>query len=393
MSSKRSIDIAKVNRSRTSPVSAAPTSSPKPLRHHIPKKLGFWTLILRSWGLVFDAKVFQLSLLRNLLSLRGLFFALIPFAYFQLRFYFVLKPNQILSKANRLTASENTSIFLSVFALLLVMLLISFLADNLIAPALMRYNFQKIGNRKPKLYRAIKESASISLAYTTIKFIKVVVFLLVLGLSTVCVFGAYLLGSGSITQMILYLSVVTTVVVLLLSLYFAFKYWLLGGVAIGYRAGVSKFKLALKRVFGHFISSAGMGLNWLITLSVFCALSLTLSYLVIVFVDKSDSWLVQLVLLALGTTAVYFVWSIWTAWQSGYWSCIIENKALEEGLLYSRVSYSSGWQFFVLLVICTFIVLGCFVISLMYSDRLIDLLGSLSKNIPDKLQYNLPKPQ
>lgn len=393
MSSKRSIDIAKVNRTRTSPASAAPTSSPKLLRHHMPKKLGFWMLILRSWGLVFDAKVFQLSLLRNLLSLRGLFFALIPFAYFQLRFYFVLKPNQILSKANRLTASENTSIFLSVFALLLVMLLISFLADNLIAPAMMRYNFQKIGNRKPRLYGAIKESASISLAYTAIKFIKVLVFLLVFGLSMVCILGAYLLGRGSTAEMILYLSVATTVVVLLLSLYFAFKYWLLGGVAIGYRVGVSKLKLALKRVFGHFISSAGLGLNWLITLLGFCALSLTLSYLVIVFVDKSDSWPVQLVLLALGTTAVYFVWSIWTVWQSGYWGSIIESKALEEGLVYSRVSDSSGWQFFGLLVICTFVVLGFFVASLMYSDILISLLGSISKNIPDNLQFSFPKPQ
>lgn len=320
-------------------------------------------------------------------------FLALPAIYFQIRYLLVLKPDQILNKLRNYSAPQNTSLIIFLFALFLTAVLVSFLADSIIYPALTRYYYQKLGSRKPKMSQSIKDSMSISFAETAQKFFKLMVLLINLAVTVVIFYGAYVLGYGSLeNQYVLYV-IGGLLALVQYSLYFYFKYWLSAGIAVGYTQGRSKVALAIKMTLLHPFSALGYGLNWILSLSVCVLALLSLSWGATQAVERLPNIWQQLLALAIASTLVYLVWSMWTSWQTGYWTAIVEHKSRLYDLSFASLEESKSWQFLSLLIML-FIICGSFVlVSYMFSDKLVGVLDSLYSKIPENIQLNLPKPQ
>lgn len=393
MSSNRSIDILRVQKAKTQKTSPESISKSGDFALPKTKKLSFLSLIAGTWKLVFDSSAFQFSLLKSLLGLRGLLFAILPLIFFQLRFYSVLNSDQLLRKLNLVLSPSSTSSILIYFGLAVAAIMVSFLADTVISPSLVRYNFQKISNRKVKIYNSFQDSASISLGLTLQKIFKFIIFLIVLTVIILIYWIAYLVGGSSIVTLVGNFSIATLLMILVLSLYFAFKNWLLSGYSIGYKEDPGKIRLALKQIFRHPLGSLGYGFIWLFNLIIFIVLSVFLSVLVIRTIDSTGNLWLQIASLAIGTTITYVIWAIWNSWSASYWAIIIQNKAQREDLVLYRMTNKATWQMYSLFSVCILFVAGSFLFGLMYSNILISSLEGISKKIPDKLEFNLPKPQ
>ena len=124
---RRNLDIARVSKSsRGHSRDHQPQHQP---HHHqpVPRRMGYWKMIGKSWRAVFDSNIFQMALLRNLLSVRAILFIVLPAVYFQLRYMLVLKPDQILAKFKNYASPQNTTTLILIGGLVLGFILVSFI--------------------------------------------------------------------------------------------------------------------------------------------------------------------------------------------------------------------------------------------------------------------------
>ena len=347
---KRNLDIARVTKS-SGGHSHDRKPQHQPIQHHYhPKRMGYWSLIGKSWRAVFDSNIFQLSLLRNLLSLRALFFIALPAIYFQVRYMLVLKPEQILGKLKNYISPQNTTILILIFGVILGAIIISFIADSIINPALFRYYYQKLGNRKPKMSQAIKDSMSLSFASVSQRLFKALVLIANLVVSAIIIYVAYVLGYGSLELQVVYFCLAGLIVLIQYAIYFYFKYWLQVSIAIGYTQGRSKLAMSIKQTILHPLAAIGYGINWVKSVVVVVLLCLAVDWLVVYWVGSLASIWLQLLTLAASSTLIFLLWIIWTSWQAGYWSAIIEHNAHKASLAFAPLEESKTWQFISLII-------------------------------------------
>lgn len=241
--------------------------------------------------------------------------------------------------------------------------------------------------------RSVRDSMSISFAGTAQKFFKLLVLLFNLVITTAIFYGAYVLGYGSLENQYVFYAIGVLLALVQYSLYFYFKYWLSTGIAVGYTQGRSKVALAVKMPLLHPLSAVGYGLNWIISLGVCVTALLALSFGAIRAVELLPVIWQQVLALAIASTLVYLVWSMWTSWQTGYWTAIVEHKSRLSDLSFASLEESKTWQFLSLIIII-FIICGSFVlVSYMFSDKLVGALDLIYSKIPETIQLNLPKPQ
>lgn len=389
---KRNLDIAKVSKASSRGQRHDKRPQHKPVHHTVPSRMGYWKLIGKSWRAVFDANIFQLALLRNLLGLRSISIILVPIVYFQLRYLLILKPDQVLTKVKSYVSPQNTTNLILLGGVFMALLLISFIADSIISPALIRYQYQRLGSRRPKMSQSIKQSMSLSFVSVSQRLLKSLILIINLSVSLMIIYFAYILGYGSVERQITYLLISFFILLVQYSLYFNFKYWLQASLAIGYTQGRSKLAMAIKQTMLHPISSLGYGINWLKSILVILLLNLVLVWGVIYLIELSGLIWQQILILAIFSTLVYLIWSVWTCWQAGYWSAIVEYKSQAVGLSFASIEESKTWQFLSLIIIL-FIIIGSYiVISYLFSDKIISLLDGLNSKIPSTIKVNLPKP-
>lgn len=393
MAYKRSVDIAKVEKH---PAQRAGENrgnyAHRPITHPRQTRLKILRLSLNSLRAVFESNMFQLSLMRNLLSLRTIFFALIPLIYIQLRYFLILKPDELLYKLKSLLLPQNTSLTITFGGLILAVLMVSFLAELLIFPALLRYYYQKIGHRRPKMARSLQDSMSMSYTNIGLKVFKILILLTISSAFIISLYLTFLLLSQDNIVLFASLLLVGLVFTILFLIYTNLRFWLVGCGAIAC-ASPKKIPSALAGSFGHPVRSMGFGLNWLIYLLLFVLISLGAAIAQIGIITSSDSLWVQIFTLAAGTTITYIIWTIWTAWQAGYWATILEHYGPRHGLTYLNLEESRVWQFVSLAVIAVIISILYVLIAYSYSDRIINMLDYISSKIPDRLNISLPKPQ
>ncbi len=392
MSANRNLDIAKVKKPSDATIPEKNAGPHKIIRHPAPRRLGYLRLLAQSWQAVFDSSVFQIALIRNLAGIRSLFFALIPVFYFQFKFLMVLVPAQILYRLRLNLAPENTSVAIGLLTAVFAMILVSFLADTLVTPAILRYRFQKLNNRKVKMTRSILESMSLSFASLGQKLVKTGLSIILAGLVLLLCYVVLILGYGSLPNQLAYLSVLFLIGLVLISIYFSFKYWLTATFAISDGEGRSRIGIALDRAFMHPLSSIGYGFNWLISLALPVAFSFFVAWLEIRLLNDYSASGLQLATLAVGTTAIYICWSVWSAWQGGYWASIVAHNAPKERLEFSAIRSLRVWQFVGLLVIVVGVLVLFVFLAYMFSSGLINILNSASKSLPTEIKFYIPKP-
>lgn len=392
MVSKRNLDIARVDKARATKPSDSRPKAHQSIKHPAAKRLGYFKLLTQSWRAVFDSNIFQLSLLRNLLGIRAPLIALIPFVFFQLRYFLVLKPDQILAKAKNLVDPQNSSALITTSGLVLAAILVSFVADSIISPALQRYNFQKLAGRKVKMSGCLADAMSLSYSSAGQRLMKLVILVVTLSLVAGILYLAYIFGYGSLSGQISYFAMAMPIILIMASLYFSFKYWLQASFAIAGKDSRNRLMVAFDRILKHPLNSFGTGLIWVLKLMIFSLLAVGIAGLEIYLINSTGSIMAQLAVLALGTTLIYLIWSVWTAWQAGYWSSIVEYHATKERLLFEPVMDARYWQFISLVIIFALVVISYIIFCYMNADKIIVFLQGLSQRLPENLKITLPKP-
>ncbi len=408
MSNLKKIDIVKV---RKGPIVArpktSPTQPPKPIHphresvanqpvrmsRHSSGKLRYLALIKASWGAVFSADIFELAFIRNILSLKVISIAALPIISFQVKYLATLRPDEILSYLKSVVDPQNAFQIVVAMGVLGLIVIVSGLADTLISPAIIRFRFQQLDSRKPKIGKSLKQSAGLVFSIVGQKIIKSMAFVLFV----VIVFGtfyvAYVLSYGSVSLGLILYGVSAVVALVLLTLYNSFKFWLLVGVAVGGKDGPNKTTLALKQVFFHPLANLGYGLNSLISFLAVLFFSLLLVGLNIYILSSDLSGLILFLLLSLTTTSLYILWTIWTAWQAGYWSKLAQAKSNMLGLVLSQEEELKYWRYLGVIVIALAIIAAYLILAYLYSDQIIQSLTSLYNKLPSSFQLSLPKPQ
>ncbi len=398
MSQNRNIDIARVEKNKPHGASASSTrakrqrSPQKPLIADSTSYASYFTLLWSGITAIFSSEIFLLSLLRNLLSLRVLCFAILPLVYFQLHFLSVLKPDQALVKLKLILAPSNTFQFIMLVSVVFLLMLASWLADTIIIPALIRLRYQQLDRRKALISAALADSLKGVVSNSLQKLTKLIVLIFVLVLVVVGYYAIYLLGYGSLSIQIWFYCLFSILVLVILCLFISFKFWLQASTAIGSGYGKSKFLMSIKQVSLHPGRALCYGISWLGFLSATIFASLGLAYAEILLLQTIQSVTANILWLAIFTTLLYILWSIWSASQVGFWTALVRSRRHPAHLVFSSEG-ESGYMGLLVVVITILLISGAFLaICVAYSSQLSLVLSEVWSRLPDTIKINLTKP-
>lgn len=356
-------------------------------------KVGYFAVLASAFRAIATADIFQFAFVRNLFSIRVLFFATLPIFVYQLRYVFVLKPNELLDGVKTSLGGSGTSTIVAVGLAILTLAIISWLADSLITPAIIRYRFQQLDHRQVLISRTLKESSSVVLHNVWQKAVKIIVFLLLITFMLLAGYFAYVLGYGSSQQQIVFYGLLSFVGIIIFALYFALRFWLQTITAVGDTGEQGTIGLAFKQLIKHPLTSLGYSMSWIFGLSFVMALSFSIVALVIYGLDNTRVVSLHIIFLAGSTTLLCILWSVWTAWQNGYWTKLVHSRSYEMRLVLSHEDQLRYWHFLVLIIVVLFIITSYVVLVFVLSDQLNALLHSISSKLPSSFELNLPKPQ
>ena len=409
MAKSRNIDIVKVPKQRPTrnkapsldirppkPIDKKSQAKPQTKKYKkVPRKqrAGISEVLVSAWQGVFSADIFQMSFVRNLFSLRVIFFAALPIAVYQLRYVFVLKPDELLDGLRGFLAVENTTNIL-VFGLTVVTLaVLSWLADTLITPSIIRFRFSRLDNRSISMGRSIREASSEVLHNVAQKTVKLLVLLTLLAFVIGAGYASYVLGYGSISEQTSFIIGFGSLFGVILVYYFALRFWLQVISSVGGTAEHSRVGLGFKQLFYHPLISFGYGIIWIVALSIVVCASLAVTALVIYWLDNTDSVSLHILILAGSTTLICVLWSVWTAWQNGYWTKMIHSRSRTIPLVMSQSDELKYWHFLVLIIVVLLVISSYVVFAFVFSDQIYKAIGSLKSALPETFKLNLPKPQ
>lgn len=402
MNTNRNIDIARVNKSKAASRSNS-SIRPRPEDHsdNQPKAkpayrnntgIPFFSLTWSSIAAVFRSDLFILSFIRNLLSVRVLLFAILPLVYFQLRYMLILKPDQILVNLKSVVAPSNTFQFITWLAAGCLLVLVSWLADTVIYPALVRIRYQQLDERKPLIKKALSDSLKGIIPNSLQKLTKSAVALVLILVALAGYYAMYILGYGELRLQIWLYVVFSVFVLVVFCIYISFRSWLQAATAIGSDQGKSKLAISAKQAIFHPASAIWHGFNWLLSLAIFIAASLVLVWAEIYLLLKVQSTSLNILLLAVFTTILYLLWTVWSSSRAGYWAYIVHFRRHNVKLVFSSEAESSYIGLWIV-IIAVLLVFGLFLaICVAYSGNLSALLSSIWAKLPDTIKVNLPRP-
>lgn len=289
--------------------------------------------------------------------------------------------------------AENTSVIIALGLALLTLAIVSWLADTLITPAILRFRYQQLDNRRVTISRSLRESSSVVLHNVWQKTVKFAVFVAIVAGLFIGIYVSYVLGYGSIQQQVVFSSIVGFLVLAILCLYFALRFWLQTITAVGGMGERSSIGLAFRQLFRHPLTSFGYSLSWMVSLVIAIGLSCSIAALVVYGLDNTDLVSLHIIILAGATTLICILWSVWTAWQNGYWAKLVHSRSRELRLVVSHEDQLQYWHFLILIIIVLFVVTAYIVLAYLFADQLNSALRSLSSALPHTFELNLPKPQ
>jgi hypothetical protein len=409
MQKNRNIDITKVRKKGSINVTQKPKESisgvykvvepnkekPKIKIKKIPKKSKptYTAALKESFLSILNIDIFGLSLLRNIFSLRVIFFVLLPFAYIQLKYLLVLKPDQLLANFRSVVSPDNTFDFLIWGLFILVICIISWLADSALLPTMYRYKYQKLDGRKVNIGRSFLDIINNFLTVISAKFVRFIQAILGVLILILILYAVYLLGYGSLKLQLTWLTVLSLVLFVVLMVFCNFKYWLNIVTAVELYDSEKKYKRIIKNTLLRPFSSFGHGVSWLFGLALTITLSLAAAILEINILITAPIDLSTVLYLAGLTTLIYLVWSIWTASGVGYWTSIVHARREEARVRFGSAQDGSIFGFIIVLVILILLIGGYLLIAFLFSTQISEALLSIWSKLPQSLKFNLSKPQ
>ena len=364
-------------------------SKPKKIK---PSGLGVWFALKSGLSSIFSSDIFLPALLRNIFSLRTTILVLIPIIYFQIKYFIVLKPDQVLSRLKSFISPQNTFQFVGLGLVVLVAIILSWLADTIILPALYRYKYQKIDNRPVKIFNSLKESLRNMGSFSANKIYKCIIAVIIFMILIAFMYFVYILGYGSLKSQ-LWLSVPVLVVFGLIFLIYAkFRLCMQAFAAVGLNSDQNKFGLAFKQSFLRPLYSIQQGFVWLIALLFPISASVMIVLAETSILNSGRSIGVTILYLSFLTTLIYMVWSAWTSFQVGFTSALA-NYERPLSKLHFQVDDENGYFGFWIVVIMILITIAIyFAVSFAFSSQISDILVGIWEKLPDTIRVNIPKP-
>jgi len=388
----KNIDIVKVSK-KPSNKEAQRTKKPK-LAKKSKKKIGFALGygIFEGLRSVFDGSIFAFSFLRNAFSLKPLLFILVPLIYFEIKYLFVLKPDEILTSLKSFLTPQNTFQFVAIGLVALLLIIISWLLDTIIVSGLYRYKFQKIDYRPAKATASIDDMVKFSGGASISKVIKAVFFIISFILFGALFYLGYILGYGSLSTQITLFFIISIFVLVYYSIYLKFRFTMQNSSAISLGLGSNKFITSLKQSFSHPLRSFCQGIVWLFTLLISVSLSGLFTYLLIRNLTANDSIGINVASLTIFTFVIYATWSIWNTFTVGYWASLTNYEKHMSKIGFHIDREGDYFGFWIIIIAVLVVLVLYFVVSFMFSAQISEFLTEAWSILPDTIKINVPKP-
>ena len=395
----KNIDIVKVNKKNSKSKEEAIYRAPKSLKNqnNRPKRqknigLGIGFAFKSSILSVFDSGIFLASFIRNIFSIRTIFFIAIPIIYFQLKYIIVLKPDQLLDRLKSFISPQNTFQFVGFGLAFLIIVILSWLADTILMPGLYRYRYQKIDSRPTKVSIAAKESIRNVGGISLNKLIKALIFIGFFLLLVLSIYLMYVVGYGSLkSQFSLYITVLMVFSFIYL-IYVKFRFYMQTSYSIALGSSQSKLLISSKQSFMRPLRSIAQSFIWLGALLAVITISLGLVFLESQILYNTESISLNILYLSIITTSLYLLWSSWTAFQVGYWSGLVNYERALSHLHFQADEESGYFGLWILIIVIMIIIAIYFFVSLVLSSQLSDILVGIWDKLPDSIKINIPKP-
>jgi len=391
----KNIDIVKISKKsepkKTKQIYRVPRQHKKSISS---KKLsiGLGFGLLNGFKAIFDSSVFLFFFLRNIFSFKPLFFIFSPLVYCELRYLFVLKPDQILSTTKSLLTPQNTFQFVAFGLVISVLLIVSWLLDSFIVSGLMRYYFQRIDHRKSTALRnineTIKNTATIVLAKVQKKLVFITFFILLCSL----LYCSFVVGYGSIKNQISLYILSSILMFFIYTFYLKFRFVLQSSSAIGLNSQKKKFTISLAQAFKHPVRSFLQSSFWISLFLMIIFLSFFLAYFLINLLINTESVATNIVYLSVYSALIYILWSCWSAYSIGYWSALENYEKNMTKLSFYADKDSDYFAFWVLVTAIIVVLIAYCVIGFIFSSMISEFLVSIWNSLPDTVKINIPKP-
>lgn len=395
----KNIDIVKVDKKNSKSKEEAIYRAPKSLKNqnNRPKRqknigLGIGFAIKSSILSVFDSGIFLASFIRNIFSIRTIFFIAIPIIYFQLKYIIVLKPDQLLDRLKSFISPQNTFQFVGFGLAFLIIVILSWLADTILMPGLYRYRYQKIDSRPTKVSIAIKESIRNIGGISLNKLIKALIFIGFFLLLVLSIYLMYVVGYGSLkSQFSLYITVLMVFSFIYL-IYVKFRFYMQTSYSIALGSSQNKLLISSKQSFMRPLRSIAQSFIWSGVLLAVITISLGLVFLESQILYNTESISLNILYLSIITTSLYLLWSSWTAFQVGYWSGLVNYERALSHVHFQADEESGYFGLWILIIVIMIIIAVYFFVSLVLSSQLSDILVGIWDKLPDSIKINIPKP-
>lgn len=395
----KNIDIVKVNKKNSKSKEEAIYRAPKSLKNqnNRPKRqknigLGIGFAFKSSILSVFDSGIFLASFIRNIFSIRTIFFIAIPIIYFQLKYIIVLKPDQLLDRLKSFISPQNTFQFVGFGLAFLIIVILSWLADTILTPGLYRYRYQKIDSRPTKVSIAVKESIRNVGGISLNKLIKALIFIGFFLLLVLSIYLMYVVGYGSLkSQFSLYITVLMVFSFIYL-IYVKFRFYMQTSYSIALGSSQNKLLISSKQSFMRPLRSIAQSFIWLGVLLAVITVSLGLVFLESQILYNTESISLNILYLSIITTSLYLLWSSWTAFQVGYWSGLVNYERALSHVHFQADEESGYFGLWILIIVIMIIIAVYFFVSLVLSSQLSDILVGIWDKLPDSIKINIPKP-
>ena len=399
----KNIDIVKVGKNSSANknnqdsiyrVPRSPKNKPKPRKARSKRiGLGIGFIAKQTIGGMFDGDIFLASLIRNIFSIRTILFVLIPIWYFQLQYLFVLKPDQLLSRLKSFISPQNTFQFVGLGLAILILIILSWLADTILVPAIYRYKYQKIDGRKAKMLNTFKESIRNSAAISANKLYKFITIAIIAGLFIASLYFMYIIGYGSVRSQ-LWLSVpVVLIFSFIILIYSKFRLYMQASVSVGLSSEQGKYRISFKQAFLKPLRSIQQMSLWLVFFLLAIFASLAVLYLEIQVLAAGLPAIKVALFMAILMTSIYLIWTFWTSFQSSFGVAML-NYERSITKLHFQIDEDSGYfGFFIIIILLLIVIAIYFAVSFALSTQISDILVSIWEKLPDSVKVNLPKPK
>lgn len=341
---------------------------------------------------VFDHLAIQFSIVRSLFSIRVILFIILPVFVYQLRYISVLNPNQLVNTFRDFVLPKSSLSLVSAFGFLIIFLLLALVINMVVFTFLVRYKFLLRSRTKKEIINRFKESLSIILPSLTQKAVSV---LLLLCIGLMLWFGYYvsfLLGYGSTSTQILLVSAVTVLGAITLIYHRFYRYSSQLISSLGGTTFVSRNSFIFSNIINSPIRVFSKSIQNILYLAAFTVASILLAFFQIYILGINQSISFSIFSLALYSTLVVLLWSVWNSIDTSFW-CKVARKQLDvDPKKYSDeldVDYSGLIIVFISVVL---ILIVYWVASFFLLNQIEFIMENVSNFMPGKIDLRLPKP-